>query len=638
VRNAYIYTQLNLYSGTNAEGVWVARNADTPVIKALYSGDDTVETLSGQQIHTGWYFNNTKRGTDSISTEDICQTYGISSEADFCGFAWLVNNIGTYSLSTDFSGKTVQLTNDIAFNEGLDADATSKGTISYEWTPIGKSNTICFAGTFDGQGKTISGLYGNLTEDTNQRGMALFAKTPTSATIKNFKMENCYLAQNCTATMGLSPVVSRGAGTFQQIYVASDVVLENNAGANDEGCTGGIVGRAEGVTWIEECWFAGQITANSKNNGGMVGSGNDVNVTIREYISLQTGLSMDSIYIHATHSHTAPILKKDSEVDVEREYYNLVRRKIADVTRFALEDLKPAKMGWGIGKAPNISFTRRYRMKDGSTQTNPGIDNPDIAEPLGKVDDNVYVLRFDRENADSLVLVNFANHPDSVGGNKISADWPGFTRRTFEKVIDGTKCIVVNGAQGDINHVNVHPTGGYMNDIRVDFDGPRGYKHSEYLGRVVTAGVLQAYDKVKYVDVDTLKCKQRTIHVASNMPTPEQLPEAHRIDNLHNAGRDNELGYSGMMLTTVVAEAWRMVSLEHGPESYEMDLSAIAIGNIALVGIPGEPFAGIGYGLREAEGWELVLTTCITNGKRRRRVYVCCGGISHARGTARIDG
>ena len=211
--------------------------------------------------------------------------------------------------------------------------------------------------------------------------------------------------------------------------------------------------------------------------------------------------------------------------------------------------------------------------------------------------------------------MNFANHPDSVGGCKISADWPGFTRRTTEKVIDGIKCIVVNGAQGDINHVNVHPTGGYMNDIRVDFDGPRGYKHSEYLGRVVTGGVLQAYDKVQYVDVDSLKYKQRTINVASNMPTPEQLPEAHRIDDLHNAGRDDELGYEGMMLTTVVAEAWRMVSLEHGPESYEMDLSAIAIGDVALVGIPGEPFAGIGYGIREAEGWDLVLTTCITNGK-----------------------
>lgn len=341
----------------------------------------------------------------------------------------------------------------------------------------------------------------------------------------------------------------------------------------------------------------------------------DVTTDFRVFISEQAGLPMESIYIHATHSHTAPILKKDSEAEIEKEYYHFVRRKITDVTKLALEDLKPTKMGWGIGKAPNISFVRRYRMKDGSVQTNPGIDNPDIVEALGKVDDNVYVLRFEREDADSLVLVNFANHPDSVGGNKISADWLGFTRRTVEKVIDGTKCIVVNGAQGDINHVNVHPTGGYMNDIRIDFDGPRGYKHSEYLGRVVTAAVLQAYDKVKYIDIDFLKCKQRTIHVASNMPSPEQLPEAHRINDLHNAGLDNELGVLGMMLTTIVAEARRMVRLEHGPESYEMDLSAIAIGDVVLVGIPGEPFAGIGREICATEEWELVLVTCLTNGK-----------------------
>ena len=345
------------------------------------------------------------------------------------------------------------------------------------------------------------------------------------------------------------------------------------------------------------------------------GLSREVTTDFRKSISEATGLPVEAIYIHSTHSHTAPIVKMDSDVEIEREYYNFVKRKMVDATMFALEDLKPTKMGWGIGKAPNISFVRRYRMKDGTAQTNPGIHNPDILEPLGKVDENVYVLRFERTNASSIVLVNFANHPDSVGGNKISADWLGFTRRTVEKAIDNTRCIVLNGAQGDINHVNVHPTGGYMNDMRMDFDGPRSYKHSKYLGDVVTAAVLQAYDKVKYIDVDVLKFKQRTIHVASNMPTLEQMPEAHRINDLHNAGRDGELGYSGMMLTTVVAEARRMVRLEHGPESFEMDLSAIAIGDVVLIGIPGEPFAGIGYGLREAKGWELVLATCITNGK-----------------------
>jgi hypothetical protein len=57
-----------------------------------------------------------------------------------------------------------------------------------------------------------------------------------------------------------------------------------------------------------------------------------------------------------------------------------------------------------------------------------------------------------------------------------------------------------------------------------------------------------------------------------------------------------------------------MLSLEHGPASFSMTLSGVAIGDIALVGIPGEPFTGIGRGLKETEGWTLVLPCCLVNG------------------------
>ena len=271
-------------------------------------------------------------------------------------------------------------------------------------------------------------------------------------------------------------------------------------------------------------------------------------------------------------------------------------------------------MGFGVGQAPNIAFVRRFRMKDGSVKTNPGVDNPDILAPLGDVDERVSVLRFDRAG-DSLVLVQFADHPDVVGGCKISADWPGFARRTVEKTLDNVKCVLFNGTQGDVNHVNVHPRGGYLNNMFMDFDDvARGYDHSRYMGRVVAGGVLQAFDKVQYVDVDSLRCLERTIHVPANLPKPEDLPEARRINALHEAGRDAELPYTGMMLTTVVAEAARMLKLEHGPESFDMNLLGIAIGPVAMVGIPGEPFTGIGRGLKETEGWDLVIPTCCTNG------------------------
>lgn len=341
----------------------------------------------------------------------------------------------------------------------------------------------------------------------------------------------------------------------------------------------------------------------------------DTATALRKHVSEVTGLPMEAVYLHTTHTHTSPFIVKDSEKVLEQEHYRFVCRRMADVVKFALEDLKPAKMGWGIGEAPNIAFVRRFRMKDGSVRTNPGVNNPDIVKPIGDVDERVSVLRFDREGAENIVLVNFANHPDTVGGCKISADWPGFLRRTVEKTLDGVKCIFFNGTQGDVNHVNVHPAGGDMNDMFIDFDDvSRGYDHARYIGRVVTGGVLQAYDKVKYIDVNSLKAISSKISVPSNIPTPEELKEARIINELHEAGRDAELPYEGMMLTTVVAKAARMIRLENAPEFYEMELTGIAIGEVAMLGIPGEPFTGVGRGIKETEGWELVLPTCLTNG------------------------
>ena len=337
---------------------------------------------------------------------------------------------------------------------------------------------------------------------------------------------------------------------------------------------------------------------------------------MRQHICEVTGLAWESIYIHSTHTHTGPFLNYNPTDPLEIEYARSVYHKIADAARFALDDLKPSKMGYGIGDAPNIAFVRRFRMKDGSVRTNPGVDNPEILHPIGDVDERVNVLRFDQEGGQSLVLVNFGDHPDVVGGCKISADWPGFLRQTVEKVLDNTKCIFFNGAQGDVNHVNVHPRGGYLNDMFMDFDDvARGYKHAQYMGRVVAGGVLQAFDKVKYVDVTSIRCAQKFLRVPANLPTAEELPDAKYINDMHVAGRDSELPYTGMMLTTMVASAARKVRLEHGPDFFEMPLSAIAIGPVAMFGVPGEPFTGIGRALKEAPGFELVLPTCNTNAK-----------------------
>ena len=337
---------------------------------------------------------------------------------------------------------------------------------------------------------------------------------------------------------------------------------------------------------------------------------------LRELAAEAVGVPVESIFLTSTHSHTTPVLSSGSTNELVAEYCQMVRRRMVDVCKMALEDLKPARMGWGVGQAPNVAFIRRYRMKDGSVRTNPGVGNPDALHSVGDVDERVNVLRFDREGGDTLVLVNVGNHPDTIGGNNISADWPGFMRRTVEKSIDNTRCIFFNGAEGDVNHVNVFAKGGDWNDLTNDFDDvPRGYGHARHMGRVVAAGVLQVYDKVNYVEVNQLDSLLKTFDAPSNMPAPEELELARKYNDLHNAGKDDEIPFEGMQLTTAVADAARKIRLEHGPEAFPMMLTGIAIGPVAMLGVPGEPFNGVGLGLKKAPGWDLVLPCCQGNGR-----------------------
>lgn len=338
----------------------------------------------------------------------------------------------------------------------------------------------------------------------------------------------------------------------------------------------------------------------------------------RSQIAGQTGLDSSAVFLACTHTHTGPLVGQDPLEDTrvgESQYTEYLGRKLCDAARMALEDLRPARMGYGVGQAPRISFIRRFRMKDGSIRTNPGVNNPDIVAPIGEVDERVPVLRFLRSGAPEIVVVHFGVHPDTVGGDKISADYPGFVRRTVEAALPNVRCLFFNGAQGDVNHVNVHPEGGDGNGLHPMFDdADRGYEHTIHMGRVIAGAVLQVYGKTLLTDPTCVRFRQITVQAPSNRPTAEELRTAERYCTLHNAGRDAEIPFAGMELTTAVAEALRMVRLKDGPDAFPLCLSAVRVGDAAFLGIPGEPFTGIGRAVKAGSPFALTLPCCLTNG------------------------
>ena len=337
-------------------------------------------------------------------------------------------------------------------------------------------------------------------------------------------------------------------------------------------------------------------------------------------IEKATGIPKDNIFISASHTHTGPcpvpstVFEADDEPIIK--YADFLTERIVDSVKLALMDLRPTRMGYIVGYAPErVAYIRRYKMKDGTTQTCPPMDDPNIDYPLGELDQRVNVLRFDREGSDTVVLVNYGLHADTINGEMISADWPSWMRRTLDKALDGVKCMFFNGAEGDVGSTNVHPAGGDMNDTEISFDNEmKSPGMARFIGRAIAGTVLQVYDKVNYVDVNEIDIIKKAVALPANIPSPEELPLAKKYKESHEMGRDDLIPYTAMELTTVVAEALRMCEFENSPKTIDITLTGVKIGNIAMIGIPGEPFTEIGVQIKDHDAMDLILPVSLTNG------------------------
>lgn len=323
----------------------------------------------------------------------------------------------------------------------------------------------------------------------------------------------------------------------------------------------------------------------------------------REMISERCSIPVEAIFISCTHTHTGPAVGGTLGNALYDEYIGI---KICDAAKLAIDDMEDANLSYAVGEAKNISFVRRFRMRDGSVRTNPGIGNPDIDHALGKPHECVYLLKAERENKDDIYIVSFGVHPDVIGDEYISADWPGFVRTTVEKALDGVKCVFFTGFEGDVNHVDTSP-------VRGDWDIRTGYEHSKHMGRSIAGAVLQICGKTTPVEGDKVGFGNAVARVESFMEN-DKLEDAKRIVEFHDSRSADEIPGDDMEYTTIVAEAKRRVRLENGPEYYDFVMSAVSIGNVVFGGLPGEPFTEIGNRIRANSKFAMTVLCCCTNG------------------------
>ena len=323
-------------------------------------------------------------------------------------------------------------------------------------------------------------------------------------------------------------------------------------------------------------------------------------LTIRELIEKECGVPAEHVVINCLHQHTT-VRIGGGLFGIQSGYYlDFLRRKCVDAARLAIEDMRAAKLGIAEAEtARPISFIRRYRMKDGSFETNPSRKYPERIDcPMGKADNTVRLVRFFREGAKDIALVAFATHPDVIGGNKYSADWPGFVRRYMEEALADVHCALFNGAQGDTNHLDP-----YVPTI------PDRYAFSAQMGRVITDAALSIWEKTTPCEGETVFGSSQVVYNKTRTDGEERYEEMKRFYAAYEAGTlDHKPSIAEL------GEARRIIGIRTAPIYQPITVSVIGFANIRFVGFGGEPFTDYAHTLRAALTDQFVLTGCNTNG------------------------
>jgi len=179
---------------------------------------------------------------------------------------------------------------------------TTDISLSGSWTPIGINSDHPFRGTFNGYGKTISGL--NINSGAENQGLFGYVGggTVRNLTVKGSvtdytmvggvvgtndggTISNCYVAGSITGTLVIGGVVGHNEGIVSNCYTTGNIT-------GGSGNTGGVVGQNKGT--VLNCYATGDVTSGgSSNSGGVVGT-NDSG-TVQSCVALNGSVSGGSV-------------------------------------------------------------------------------------------------------------------------------------------------------------------------------------------------------------------------------------------------------------------------------------------------------------------------------------------------------
>lgn len=323
--------------------------------------------------------------------------------------------------------------------------------------------------------------------------------------------------------------------------------------------------------------------------------------------SEKTGIPTSRMLISATHTHSAPSVMGCLGSDADQPYSAYLPVRIAEGIAAANERLQPARIGWAVGRDEKNVACRHWVMKPGVAKTNPfggttndlvtmhpGYENPDKVRPTGPPDVRVPVVSLTTPDGKPIaVLTNYSLH--YVGAPALSADYFALVCQEMQRLL--------GDAPPEFMAAHSNGTSGDM--WLMDYTRPRRTFDRFSVAKDVSAAAYAAYRQIQYFDWVPLAMEESTLTLGIRQSTAEELAQA----------KEAVAQFAGRKPKTVPeVYARETVLLAEGPQTRELKLQAIRLGELGIAAIPNEVYSSTGLFIKEKSPLKTTFTIELANG------------------------
>lgn len=300
----------------------------------------------------------------------------------------------------------------------------------------------------------------------------------------------------------------------------------------------------------------------------LVGLGWETVERVKQYLQLHRALAPSQVMLCSTHTHSGPATASIIGCgEIDQEYVAALPEKIIWAVDAAFHDMKPVTAAYHfIRDFEGIGFNRAFGDE-------------------GPVDSTIRGLALRREGASTVVLVNYACHPVTLGSasTAISADYPGQVVGELKR--HGYDAMFLTGFAGDIDPLCNRTSWGSGNITTM----------REYGLRIATA-VLAGLSAAIPLSTFELGFEEEAIELPLQVVTLDFLAE--ELDRA-KASLSSNPGYSRVILVWTL-ELLKQTQKGALPETEAHPVQVLRIGDVVIVGFPGEPFTELGLKIKAA--------------------------------------